>query len=55
MKRVITYGTFDFLHPGHIRLLNRASLLGAYSFAVLSTDEFHTMKAQTANYAFESV
>lgn len=41
MKRVITYGTFDLLHYGHINLLRRAKSLGDYLVVVLSTDEFN--------------
>lgn len=41
MKRVITYGTFDLLHYGHIKLLKRAKALGDYLIVVLSTDEFN--------------
>lgn len=41
MKRVITYGTFDLLHYGHINLLQRAKALGDYLIVVLSTDEFN--------------
>ena len=41
MKRVITYGTFDLLHCGHINLLRRAKALGDYLIVVLSTDEFN--------------
>ncbi len=41
MKRVITYGTFDLLHYGHINLLRRAKNLGDYLIVVLSTDEFN--------------
>ena len=40
MKRVITYGTFDLLHYGHINLLRRAKQLGDYLIVALSTDEF---------------
>lgn len=41
MKRVITYGTFDLLHYGHINILRRAKQLGDYLIVVLSTDEFN--------------
>lgn len=41
MKRVITYGTFDLLHYGHINLLRRAKKLGDYLIVALSTDEFN--------------
>ncbi len=41
MKRVITYGTFDLLHYGHINLLRRAKQQGDYLVVALSTDEFN--------------
>lgn len=41
MKRVITYGTFDLLHYGHINLLKRAKELGDYLVVAISTDEFN--------------
>lgn len=41
MKRVITYGTFDLLHYGHINILRRARELGDYLIVALSTDEFN--------------
>lgn len=41
MKRVITYGTFDLLHYGHINLLRRAKTLGDYLIVALSSDEFN--------------
>lgn len=41
MQRVITYGTFDLLHYGHINLLQRAKQLGDYLVVALSTDEFN--------------
>ena len=41
MKRVITYGTFDLLHYGHINLLERAKRQGDYLVLALSTDEFN--------------
>lgn len=41
MKRVITYGTFDLLHYGHINILRRAKQQGDYLIVALSTDEFN--------------
>lgn len=41
MKKVITYGTFDLLHYGHINLLRRAKQYGDYLIVALSTDEFN--------------
>jgi glycerol-3-phosphate cytidylyltransferase len=41
MKTVITYGTFDLLHYGHINLFRRAKVLGDYLIVALSTDEFN--------------
>ena len=50
MKRVITYGTFDLLHYGHINLLQRAKALGDYLIVALSTDEFNTEKKNKKCY-----
>lgn len=41
MKRVITYGTFDLLHYGHINILKRAKELGDYLVVAVSSDEFN--------------
>ncbi len=50
MKRVITYGTYDLLHYGHINLLRRARALGDYLIVVLSTDEFNWEEKQKKCY-----
>lgn len=42
MRRIITYGTFDLLHYGHINLLKRAKEMGDYLIVCLSTDEFNS-------------
>ncbi len=41
MTRVITYGTFDLFHIGHLRLLERAKAKGDYLLVAISTDEFN--------------
>ena len=50
MRRVITYGTFDLLHYGHINLLQRAKQLGDYLIVALSTDEFNLDQKQKKCY-----
>lgn len=54
MKRVITYGTFDLIHYGHINLLKRAKELGDYLIVALSTDEFNwNMKHKKCYFSYE--
>ncbi|AQY51633.1 glycerol-3-phosphate cytidylyltransferase [Listeria weihenstephanensis FSL R9-0317] len=53
MKKVITYGTFDLLHWGHIKLLERAKALGDYLVVAISTDEFNRIKHKEAYHSFE--
>ena len=54
MKRILTYGTFDLLHYGHIRLLQRAKALGDYLVVALSTDEFNwDSKSKKCYFSYE--
>lgn len=53
MKTVITYGTFDLLHIGHINILKRAKALGDRLIVALSTDEFNTLKHKEAYHSYE--
>lgn len=53
MKKVITYGTFDILHYGHINLLKRAKALGDYLIVALSSDEFNALKNKKSFYSYE--
>ena len=53
MKRVITYGTFDVLHYGHINLLKRAKALGDYLIVGLSSDKFNEVKNKKSYYNYE--
>ncbi len=50
MKKVITYGTFDLLHYGHINLLQRARNLGDYLIVALSTDTFNSREKNKVTY-----
>ncbi|TDM12405.1 glycerol-3-phosphate cytidylyltransferase [Macrococcus lamae] len=52
MKRVITYGTYDLLHYGHIELLRRAREMGDYLIVALSTDEFNRLKNKKSYYDY---
>ena len=53
MKRVITYGTYDLLHYGHIALLKRARALGDFLMVALSSDEFNAGKGKQAYFSSE--
>lgn len=53
MKRILTYGTFDVLHYGHINLLKRAKALGDYLIVGLSSDEFNRIKNKQSFYTYE--
>ncbi|WP_078392247.1 glycerol-3-phosphate cytidylyltransferase [Shouchella patagoniensis] len=54
MKKVITYGTFDLLHWGHINLLKRAKDLGDYLIVAISSDQFNAIKEKEAYHSFEN-
>jgi glycerol-3-phosphate cytidylyltransferase len=53
VKKVITYGTFDLLHTGHINILRRAKEYGDYLIVAISSDEFNALKGKKAYYSFE--
>lgn len=53
MKKVLTYGTFDLLHRGHINILKRAKNLGDYLVVAVSSDEFNAIKNKKAYHSFE--
>lgn len=53
MKRVITYGTYDLLHYGHIAMLKRARALGDFLVVALSSDEFNAGKGKRAYFSYE--
>jgi len=52
MVKVITYGTFDTLHYGHIELLRRAKEMGDYLIVGLSTDEFNELKGKKCKFTY---
>ena len=54
MKRILTYGTFDLLHFGHIEILRRAKALGDYLVVAVSTDEFNAIKHKKAYHNYET-
>ena len=53
MKKILTYGTFDLLHRGHINLLKRAKAMGDFLIVGLSTDEFNNLKNKHSFYSYE--
>ena len=53
MKKIITYGTFDLLHVGHINLLSRAKALGDHLTVAISTDDFNRLKHKDSFLSYE--
>jgi glycerol-3-phosphate cytidylyltransferase len=53
LNTILTYGTYDLFHYGHMRLLKRARALGARLFVGLSTEEFNAAKGKTAFMDFD--
>ena len=53
MRKVITYGTFDLMHYGHINLLQRAKALGDYLIVAVSSDEFNRQKGKVCYFSYE--
>ena len=53
MKKVITYGTFDLFHIGHLNILKRAKELGDYLVVAVSSDKFNASKGKKAYHSIE--
>ena len=53
MKKVITYGTYDLLHRGHVNLLKRAKAMGDFLVVGLSSDQFNAIKQKKSFYSYE--
>ncbi|SDM54951.1 glycerol-3-phosphate cytidylyltransferase [Sediminibacillus halophilus] len=54
MKKIITYGTFDLIHEGHINILKRAKQLGDHLTVAVSTDDFNHTKEKKAYHCYKT-
>lgn len=53
MTTVITYGTFDTFHYGHLEILKKSKELGDYLIVAVSTDEFNAIKGKSSRFSYE--
>ncbi len=53
IRKVLTYGTFDLFHQGHVRILKRAKALGDKLIVAISTDEFNAIKGKKSYHSYE--
>lgn len=53
MKKILTYGTFDLFHYGHLKILERSKQLGDYLIVGVSTDEFNAIKGKKCAYSYK--
>lgn len=54
MTTILTYGTFDLFHVGHVRILERAAQLGTRLYVGVSSDEFNAIKGKRCIMAYEN-
>lgn len=54
VKRIVTYGTFDLFHIGHLRILERARDMGDQLFVGVSSDEFNAIKGKNSFFSYNN-